>query len=292
MTETVEFARAKINLFLEVLGKRGDGYHEIESVMAAVDFGDDVVISLTESGISVECDTLECERTGDIDALDEKENLAYKAAEAFFARLDERSISHGGVSVKIKKRIPVRSGLAGGSADAAAVLRGMNNLFGGVFDTKELCEAASKLGADVPFCVVGGVAVCRGTGDEMSAVESGIALHGVITVEKDEKLSTAAAYSLVDDYNENKKKELMFSDDTVRALELGDAERLSKSLFNIFEKACCYGSRAKEIMLEAGAENAVLSGAGPAFFMLTDDGALAQKTADALLDEGYPAYIF
>lgn len=293
MEWTTEKARAKINLFLEVLGKRADGYHEIETVMADVGLSDDVYIELTdESGIVLDCDADMCERREDIEDLPSSDNLAYKAAEEFFSSLDGRGISHGGVYIRISKVIPVRSGLAGGSADAAAVLRGMNTLYGNVFDSGELCALAVRLGADVPFCLVGGIKVCRNIGDEMSHVETSLVLHGVITVEKDKKLSTGDAYRLVDIYNENEKTELMFSDDTVRALELEDTDALCKSLFSVFEKACGYSTGAKKIMMENGASNAVLSGAGSAFFTLCDNAKTAEKIASALISEGYPAYIF
>ena len=292
MIKAVEKAKAKINLFLEVLGKRDDGYHEIESVMAPVGIFDEVEVSLTDGEITLDTDASLCERPSDFEELDEKNNLAYRAAEEFFASLDEKNVPHGGVEIRIRKKIPVRSGLAGGSADAAAVLRAMNDLFDGVLEESELLFTAEKLGSDVPFCVLSRLAVCRGRGDDITVIESPVKLHGVLTVECDEKLSTGSAYSKVDYYNENEKTEVKCSDDMVRALELCDTAAVKNELYNVFEKACGYSASGAEIMKDAGADNVTLSGAGPAVFTLTDDASLCEKIAEALRAGGYPAYIF
>lgn len=126
----------------------------------------------------------------------------------------------------------------------------------------------------------------------MTVIESASELHGVLTLEDDEKLSTGAAYSKIDFYNENEKTVLRCSDDMVRALELGDAEIVKKELYNVFEKACGYSTGASEIMREAGTDNVTLTGAGPAVFTLTSDSELCEKIASALRVGGYPAYVF
>lgn len=285
-------APAKINLFLEVLNKRNDGFHNIESIMTSVDFGDTVSIVLTESETTLTCNTDECDFPVDLPLLPQSKNLAYNACKSYFEALDRKNIPHKGVSIEIKKRIPVRSGLAGGSADAGAVLRGLNTLFDCAVEEHELLHIAYCLGADVPFCTIGGTALCKGSGELMTPIEKNTELHGVITVEKEEKLSTKAAYSFVDTYNLNRGSERKSSSETISALISGNIKTITDTLFNIFEKACPYGNTAKKIIEASGGNNAVLSGAGPSFFTLTESREKAFEISESLKEAGYPAYIF
>jgi 4-diphosphocytidyl-2-C-methyl-D-erythritol kinase len=133
-------APAKINLFLEVVGKRRDGYHELRTIMVPLAFGDGIVLEALRSGIVLDARHCGCS---------DQDNLAYRAADLFFARTG----MGGGVGIGIEKRIPVGSGLGGGSSDASAVLLGMNELFGAHLDTVELAEMAGELGADCPFFI-------------------------------------------------------------------------------------------------------------------------------------------
>ncbi len=291
MTEIYEIANAKVNLFLEVHGKRNDGYHEIETVMMPSGLADEVYIKRTAKGINVKCDTSECKKSSDLDVLSEKDNIAFSAASAFFGALHKKNTPHDGVTIEIKKKIPVKSGLAGGSADAAAVLRGLNTLYSCPFDELELSRIAYTLGADVPFCLFCKAALCCGIGEVIMPIDTEIKLHGVIVVGKEEKLSTGAAYSLVDIYNAKRGEKRISASDTVKALEQCDLIGLSKSLFNVFEEACDYEGRAKAIMLEEGCIGASLSGAGPSYFGLTDRESTALSTLSRLEEEGFTAYI-
>lgn len=134
------FSPAKINLYLEVVGRRPDGYHDLLTVMVPLSFGDDVFLERTSAGISLE--TIDCGCT-------EEENLAYRAARLFF----ERTRTQGGVSIRLIKRVPVGAGLGGGSSNASSVLMGMNELFGTAMSTGELAAMAGEIGADCPFFV-------------------------------------------------------------------------------------------------------------------------------------------
>lgn len=139
-------AHAKINLTLDITGRRSNGYHELVTIMQSVSLADEVILTLKDSGgITLTCDN---------SALPQgRGNLAYRAAAAFFAAINQNNIS---LNIAIKKNIPSQAGLAGGSADAAAVLAGLNVLLGTGLSQQALAAIALKLGADVPFCLTGG----------------------------------------------------------------------------------------------------------------------------------------
>ena len=157
MKQTTEQAYAKINLCLDVTGRRENGYHEIDGVMQSVTLCDEISIAFEENDHTEIVLTAE---GNDAMPTDER-NLAYKAA----SRLLEAAEITGTVSIHIKKRIPMAGGLAGGSTDGAAVLRGLNRLLPMPLSVARLCEIGSRLGADVPFCIVGGAMRTQGIGD-------------------------------------------------------------------------------------------------------------------------------
>ena len=162
-------AFAKINLSLKVFGRRADGYHDIDSIMQSISLHDEVSLTPSNSGITVECS---------IPGI--KDNIAQKAAELL---LKEAKIKSG-VHIGIKKNIPLAAGLAGGSADAAATLIGLNVLFGLNMHKEKLVEIGAKLGADVPFCLIGGTARCLGVGDKVERVNPRTGTAFIIVVPK------------------------------------------------------------------------------------------------------------
>lgn len=185
--QVTENAYAKINWYLAVGEKRADGYHDILSLMQTVSLADTVIVSLDETpGIRLSC-------TGHFSIPTDRHNLAWIAAERYFARIG-RSPS---VTIRIEKKIPVAGGLAGGSADAAAVLRAINRLFDNVLPQKELLRVAAEVGSDVPFCVVGGLAVARGRGELLTPLDFSPQYHLVI-INEGEAVSTAKAYADLD----------------------------------------------------------------------------------------------
>jgi 4-diphosphocytidyl-2-C-methyl-D-erythritol kinase len=153
------WARAKLNLTLDVLGRRADGYHELLSVMQSLELADRLVVSLTSDGIEV---------AGGPDLPPPRENLAYRAVEV----LREKTGFRAGVRVEIEKRIPVAAGLGGGSADAAAALAAVNHLLGLGLTSHRLAVLAAEVGSDVPFCLVGGTALVTGRGERLSLLPS------------------------------------------------------------------------------------------------------------------------
>ena len=160
MQFVTEQAPGKLNLALDVLSKRPDGYHEMRMLMQTVSLCDTVTLRLTPSGPwQLTC----CDEAGQPGRLPQgPENLAYRAAELFC-----RAIGHfpEGLSIEITKRIPMQAGMAGGSADAAAVLRGLNRLYGGALSQAQLLDLAAQLGSDVPYCVLGGTMLAEGRGE-------------------------------------------------------------------------------------------------------------------------------
>ncbi|MBR3289908.1 MAG: 4-(cytidine 5'-diphospho)-2-C-methyl-D-erythritol kinase, partial [Clostridia bacterium] len=184
-------APAKINLTLDILGTRADGYHELRTVMQTVDLADTVTVERTEDEgitLSLSDPALPCDRR----------NTAYAAAEVFFAALQKRGGQPFGVRIHVTKIIPQQAGMAGGSADAAAVLRGLNTLAGHPFSPDDLCALGAQVGADVPFCVRGGAALATGIGERLSPVPSLPDNLFIVVCKPPVGVSTGAAYAAVD----------------------------------------------------------------------------------------------
>lgn len=274
-----ENAYAKINLHLDVTGKRDDGYHNIRSIMQTVSLHDTVTVErltprdgereirLTCSDTSLPCDS---------------GNLAYRAATAFF---DAAHICEYSVAVHIEKRIPTEAGLAGGSSDAAAVLRALSSLFGDPFTARRLCDIGRTLGADVPFCIMGGTYLCEGIGEMLSPLPPMPDCH-IVIARAGRGVSTPKAYGLIDSACGNvfvprdEEYERLYS-----SLLGGDISTISASMYNIFEavilKEHTEARLLREIMLRHGALGAMMSGSGPSVFGIFDD----IKKADAAADE-------
>lgn len=278
-------AYAKINLFLDVTGRRADGYHDIKSLMQTVSLYDLVTVSTDEDApfvITISCDNenVPCN----------EKNLAYRAADRFYEAFGKRSATH----IKIEKNIPMEAGLAGGSTDAAAVLIALNRIFGEPFSKERLCEVGKKLGADVPFCILGGSAEVSGIGDVLSPISDLRSLFFVVA-KHGAGVSTPAAYGLLDEIfggfageyaggtAEKGCYETLLSE-----LREGSTAPV-RSVYNIFEKAILPRHKdaleLKELLLSSGAEIAMMSGSGPSVFGVFRDMRSAECAA-ARLNEG------
>ncbi|MBQ9736432.1 MAG: 4-(cytidine 5'-diphospho)-2-C-methyl-D-erythritol kinase [Clostridia bacterium] len=282
--ERIEQAYAKLNLFLDVTGKRADGYHEIKSVMHSVTLADTVTVRATAADFS--CITLKMENSS-IPA--DERNLAYLAAEAF---LEKTGIT-ANVAIVVEKQIPAAAGLGGGSADAAAVLRALNAIFDHPLSTEALCALGATLGSDVPFCVLGGTMLCEGRG-EVCTPYSYPEGYFVIAVPEDEKMKTPEAYALLDEAFENFEEpqtalhEMLFS---------FFEEDPYYSMYNVFEGIVLPRSHAATILrtrlLDAKAKNAMMSGSGTAVFGVFDTEdeakAAAAKIKGAIVCASAPA---
>jgi len=273
----IEKAYAKINLTLDVTGKRADGYHEIRTVMQSVSL----------------CDTISVERAEEITVSAnkkaipaDKSNLAYIACEKFF----EAAGIRGGANVYIKKHIPVAAGLAGGSTDAAAVLRALNRLYKTGFSTEELCEIGASFGADIPYCVRGGTALCEGIGEVITVLPKLPRLNIVISI-GGEGMSTPVMYAEID-----KRQSLpnIDTDGMVRAIQAQNISGIVARLGNVFEEICAekrpFVSAIKALMLKNGALGAAMSGSGPSVFGVFSDKTAAEACAKLLKNMGYYAF--
>lgn len=272
-----ELAPAKLNLTLEVGEKRSDGYHEVQSVMSCAALYDEVTLESGTSGeISMTCD---CPGL----PLDDT-NLCLRAAKLFFKKT---GIPCDGLHIELSKRIPMQSGLGGGSADAAAVLRGLRKLYRPEMMIKDLERMAAELGSDVPFCVRSVTAMVRGRGEQLLKLPK-LPLCWFVICKPEFSFSTAEMYAKLDE------KEPVSSIDTlglIKALEYQDMQEISDRLGNCFEGVLEESSEIfaikNRLLLALGARNACMSGSGSAVYGLftREDEA---KAAAAELQKAYP----
>lgn len=272
-TQTVERGFAKINLTLHNVGVRPDGYHEIRSVMHTVDLCDTVTLTVRESGIRL---TL-----SDPTLPTDEKNTAFAAAKRF---LELPGCPIGGVELYVEKRIPQQAGLAGGSADAAAVLRGLNRLCGEWLSADELCVLGVKIGADVPFCVRGGAALCSGIGEKMETVPTLPEQTFVVVCKPPVGVSTKAAYAAVDAALATPDADAACEAAVLRGLQDGDLHQIGQHLSNVFERALALPEVAATVAAaKAFAPCGVrMSGSGSAVYALFDSEAAADVCAKAL----------
>lgn len=272
-----EKAYAKINLYLDVLNKREDGYHNILSVMTEVksdSFYDTVTVSKAE-GRSMTC-TDPTLTVGD-------DNLCLKAANAFFDALG----SSDGCYIELEKHLPREAGLGGGSSDAAAVLRALNRLYDNVFTTEELCKIGAKIGADVPFCVVGRTMLAEGIGEILSPFpslpECHIVISGVVG-----KVSTPEAYRVIDNTPPSARGDIKA---LRKAIEKRDLREIGKHLYNRFEDTLPSCQAVKNCFTENGALGTLMSGSGSAVFGIFDTENGAKAAQNGLINAGYSAFL-
>ncbi len=246
------FANAKINLSLDVCRRRDDGYHEVSMIMQEVSLCDKLEIEQCEGeGIELECNSLVCDEG----------NIAYRAAALFYSHTGIKKLCR----IKLEKNIPVCAGLGGGSSDAAAVLKALNELNSFPIPKSEICKLALKLGADVPFFIGGGTALAEGIGEKLTPLLCP-EKKWVAIVKPDIDISTPLAYREID------SKPTVHPDTkgACRSLEAGDYELMYKYCGNSFEQVC--EDKYPEIgiikkhMMDYGAEFAMMSGSGPTVF--------------------------
>ena len=262
-------ANAKINFSLSVCGKREDGYHLIDTVMHSVDLYDTVLIEKNEE-IFVAC--------GD---MPQEENIAFKAAKLFF----ETANINGGFKIEILKQIPLSAGLGGGSADAAAVLLGLDKLYNTRLSYDTLCDMAVKLGADVPFFIKGGCMRSEGIGEILTpatALKKGV----ILLAKADLKPSTAEMYRRLD----SQQTVLANTEAVLNAIKNNDLIELSNNLYNAFETVWPQ-SRVKTELLKTNAEMVSLTGSGPTWFAVYDDIKKAEAAKNVLLEKGIPCWV-
>ena len=276
MKAVTEKAYAKLNLSLTVGGTLPNGYHALESVMQSISLHDALRIEKSD-GIRLVCDK-------PFIPTDER-NLAYKAAELFFRESDIK----GGAAISITKRIPVCAGLGGGSTDAAATLRGLNRLYGTGADAETLCEIGAKIGADVPFCIMGGTCICEGIGEILTPVTLPKKNYRILIAFPGNGVSTAEAFRALDSTPSDSAGHI--PDDVLIPLKSGE---IPKKLYNSFERAVLpvhpAAVRVKEILLKNGAVTAMMSGSGPSVFGLFSSEESLHPAENALMQAGFDVY--
>lgn len=263
-------AAAKINLMLDILEKLPNGYHSLWMIMQSVSVYDRVSVEKkTSGGITISC-------SEDGIPTDER-NIAYKAAEKFFDFCGEEDRN---IHIEIEKNIPHAAGLAGGSADGAAVITALNSLYEKNLPVKKLCQIGVKVGADVPFCIQGGTMLAQDIGQVLSQLPDMPQCFFVLA-KPQQGVSTAEAYAAVDSMNlRHPDAHTMF-----RSVVDGDLNGIAKSLGNVFEQAVDVHERVsiKEIMRNNDAMGCCMSGSGPTVFGIFENSENAEKCAQELL---------
>lgn len=272
-------ANAKLNLFLNITGKRDDGYHTLATVMHTLDLHDSLELSLSDTpGIRltttlpyVPCD---------------ERNSTYKAAACFLSRLKTAQ----GVRIHVIKRIPVAGGLGGSSTDGAGALSGLNLLFGKPFSERELLAMASTLSADMPFCLTKGAALCEGIGEIITPLPSLSCCYAVI-IKARFSLNTGMMYTAFDDAGVLPERSV---GPTVDAVKANDVAAVAASLYNAFSpQADALRPELCELrrrLTEYGALGVLMSGSGSCVYGLFDRENAATKAFDALSEESFTVY--
>lgn len=264
-------APAKINLMLDILGKREDGYHELWMIMQSIDIADEITVATAKgSSIKITCSVSELPT--------DEHNIAHKAALAFFAGAN---LPVHGIEIHIEKKIPFAAGLAGGSADGAAVLLALNYLFGAGLSMEELCSIGLSVGADVPFCLMGGTRIAQETGGKLTQLPP-MPDCTIVLGKPEQGVSTALAYIQYDHY----PHECRHPDQNgmVKCIEEGDLDGMGRLVNNVFEQFIDVPDRVsiKTVMRRNQALGVCMSGSGPTVFGLFRDTTDAEKCAQEL----------
>ncbi len=279
--DTLELkAYAKVNLGLDVVRRLENGYHEVKMVMQTVGIHDTITLQKQEKGITVTTDS------GEIPA--DENNLVYKVAKLLIENYDIKE----GVNIHLEKRIPVAAGMAGGSTDAAAVFKGMNTLFELGLSTEELQKLAVTLGADIPYCILGGTALAEGIGEKLTILPDAPDCF-LLVAKPDINVSTKYVYENLNLPGLKKHPDI---DGMVEAIKAGDEAgiigRMDNVLQSVTETKYPIISELKTFMEENGAKKALMSGSGPTVFGVFDKETDAKEAADKLADKKIVKQIF
>ncbi len=288
------FSHAKINLYLEIIGSRPDGFHELVMIMQSVDLADRITLKpLSTPNTRLICDhpLVPTDHT----------NLAYKAVTLLQKRFPHRTNRYGGVEITLDKKIPVGAGLAGGSSNAAATLFGLNVLWQLGLTRIELQELGAELGSDVPFCLVGGCAIATGRGEEIDLLNDMPKLSAVLAKYTGLSVSTPWAYKtyrqqfehtylpLKDTANLEERQSRVHSGSMVAALSAHDLTAIGAHLRNDLEKAVLPAHakvrQLRATMADQGGLGTMMSGSGPTVFTLAKTPEQAQSIAQAVREQ-------
>jgi 4-diphosphocytidyl-2-C-methyl-D-erythritol kinase len=272
-------AHAKLNLSLDVLNRREDGYHNLQMIMQSIQLHDTISLQEISSGVEIACEAPYVPNNSS--------NIAYKAAELMINRYS----LDAGVIIRIDKKIPVAAGLAGGSTDAAAVLKGINTLFKLGIEQNELMEIGKTIGADVPYCIVGGTALAEGIGERITPL-SPMKKIPVVLVKPRFGVSTASVFKSLDINSISQRpKTTMIID----ALGKGDIKFIAENLCNVLESVTIDKypliNKIKKDLIAKGAMGSLMSGSGPTVFGLFEDDRTARKAYNSMSRSRYDCFL-
>ncbi|WP_017303158.1 4-(cytidine 5'-diphospho)-2-C-methyl-D-erythritol kinase [Spirulina subsalsa] len=284
-------APAKINLYLEIVGDRPDGFHELVMILQSIDLCDRITIQSSSLPLTrVRCN---------LPQLDEKQNLAYKAAQLMEKRFPHAFSNWGGVEIMVEKHIPLAAGLAGGSTDAAAVLVGLNLLWQLGLTQPELQDLGAELGSDVPFCVAGGTALATGRGEQLDPLHNPHGWWVVLGKYQSLEVSTPWAYQtyrqqfgetyLTEADQFHHRAAIVESGALVQAIAHNDGRGIAQHLHNDLEKVVLpqYPAVAhlRAAFAEAGVLGTMMSGSGPTVFALCESQNQAQQVKETIAQQ-------
>ena len=273
-----EYAYAKLNLSLDVTGRREDGYHDMLMVMQTISVSDRIDLELTEEpGIQAECNFRYVPTDG--------RNLAVRAAQVYLQAVAENQHKTQGVSIRLEKHIPVGAGMAGGSADAAAVLRGMNRLFGSPLNRKELEALAGQVGSDVAFCIAGGTQLAKGRGEQLEDLPP-LPPCWIVVCKPGFSISTPELFRKLDEVSLRRHPDTA---GMLAALREEDLRGISIRMYNVFEdvpdRRMRQTGEIKSVLLDHGALGAMMTGTGSAVFGIFSNTEAAERCAADLKKE-------
>ncbi len=281
MKKTIK-CNAKINLSLDVTGRRDDGYHLVEMIMQSLDLCDELTMEILpgkQGVISLETDLEGLETDG--------RNLACRAIRALSDRFDVKD----GVRMHLSKRIPMAAGLAGGSADCAGALKLANEMLSCGLSEEQLRQIGVALGADVPYCIMGGTALAQGIGEVLSPLPA-MPECGILLAKPDISISTGPVYQAIDSMASYPHPD---TKGMIDALQSGDIEKICGCMKNVLEmvtgeKYPVIGSLEQQ-MIGQGALGAMMSGSGPTVFGIFEDLASAKKAGEAISENGFTGFV-
>ncbi|WP_026651538.1 4-(cytidine 5'-diphospho)-2-C-methyl-D-erythritol kinase [Butyrivibrio proteoclasticus] len=274
-------AYAKINLGLDVTGKREDGYHIVKMIMQNVDLYDTLTFEANDTGeITLKASSPSIPT--------DDSNLICKVAR----QLAEKYGVTKGVDITLEKRIPVAAGMAGGSTDGAAAYKALNELWGLNLTTKDMCELAVKLGADIPYCIIGGTMLAEGIGEELTSIKEMPSCH-ILIAKPPIDVSTGWVYKELDSKDIENHPDI---DGVKRAIEDGNLYDMCDKIDNVLERVTAPRyeeiGKLESIMEENGAIRAFMTGSGPTVFGIYDDEKKAKEGYEAVVNSGITKEVF
>ena len=280
-------AYGKINLYLDVLDKRQDGYHNVKSVMQSVSLCDKITLEITDTNGENEVDII----SSDIRLKCDKSNLIYKAWNKFF---EETKISGKKCVFTLEKNIPMAAGMAGGSSDCASALSLLNEAFDNPLSYEDLIVLGSKIGADVAFCINGGTCICEGIGEKITPLKSFKNALLVCAID-DSSVSTPYAFSLLDEKYGVNCKDSGNIENIIGFINDGKMEDVCSCLYNKFESVIIPKienvQKIKDMMISNGALGALMSGSGPSVFGIFNDEKSQISAFNVLKNNGINAFL-